>query len=70
MAWEGGVGGEWLGWRGAHDSTPHDSTHDRAEQRSTVHQLPVSGTYEHNCTFYRDGRDLLQTSPTGLDKYN
>jgi hypothetical protein len=23
-----------------------------AEQSSTVHQLPLSGTYEHNSTFY------------------
>jgi hypothetical protein len=36
---------------GAHDSAKHDSTQGRAEQRSTVHQHPLSSTYEHNCTF-------------------
>jgi hypothetical protein len=34
---------------------PHDSTQGRAEQRSTVHQLPLYCTYKHNCTSYWDG---------------
>jgi hypothetical protein len=54
-----GIGGEWLGGGGAHDSTPHDSTQGQAEQRSTVHQLPFSSTYEHNFTSFRVELDLL-----------
>jgi hypothetical protein len=50
VSWaKGGLSG--LGGEGAHDSTPHDSTQGRTEQRSTVHQLFLSGTYQHNCTF-------------------
>ncbi len=49
-----GVSG--LGGGGANDSTPHDSIQGQAEQRSTVHQLTLSSTYEHNCILNGPGR--------------
>jgi hypothetical protein len=35
----GGGGAEWLGWGGAHDSTPHNSTQGWAMQRPAVPRL-------------------------------
>jgi hypothetical protein len=52
LKWLGQGGGlSGLGGGGEHGSMPHDSTQGRAEHKSNVHQLSLSDTYEHNCTF-------------------
>jgi hypothetical protein len=53
-----------VGGGGAHDSIPHNPTQGGIEQRHNVHQLRLTGTYEHNCTFFGSNELAVKNAPS------